>query len=51
MLDLPQRSQHCMADGTFMIAPAAFMQLYTVHAIPGNAVIPCVYCLMTSKRG
>ncbi|KAL8588584.1 hypothetical protein ACOMHN_034038 [Nucella lapillus] len=31
-----------MADGTFKVAPQLFFQLYTIHVIKDNHVIPCL---------
>lgn len=36
-------------DGTFDVVPSIFRQLYTIFAKTGDATVPAVFCLMTSK--
>lgn len=36
-------------DGTFQTVPLLFYQLYTIHVKVGNAVVPCIYCLLAHK--
>ena len=38
-----------MLDGTFKVVPSLFFQLYTIHAIRGSHVFPCVYVLLPNK--
>lgn len=41
---------HWFADGTFKVAPTLFCQIYTIHAIKCNMVLPLVYALLPDKR-
>ena len=36
-------------DGTFSVAPQHFYQLYTLHGVVLNQVLPLAYCLLTKK--
>lgn len=45
------RSREWFADGTFDTAPGLFEQLYTIHVVQFNAVIPVVYALLPDKSG
>ena len=38
-----------MLDGTFKVVPSLCFQLYTIHAIRGSHVLPCVYALLPNK--
>ena len=38
-----------MLDGTFKVVPSLFFQLYTIHAIRGSHVFPCVYAFLPNK--
>lgn len=49
MLALLVQSSHWMSDGTFKISPSLFFQIYTIHAIVRDNVIPCVYVLLPNK--
>ena len=49
MLDELQNASTCMLDGKFKVAPSLFFQLYTIHAICGSHVFPCVYALLQNK--
>jgi hypothetical protein len=42
-------SQHWYADGTFKTVPLIFEQLYTIHGIRSNTVIPAVFALLPNK--
>lgn len=48
-LRLLAASQHWYMDGTFKTAPALFEQLYTIHGIRFNNVIPAVFALLPNK--
>lgn len=48
-LDLMVNTQHWFADGTFKSTPPLFQQLYTIHGIKYNAVVPTVYILMSNR--
>ena len=40
---------HWFADGTFKVAPELFYQVFTIHALVDNNIIPCVYALLPNK--
>ena len=40
-----KNSEHWFGDGTFKVTDL-FYQLYTIHALTENYVIPCVYVLL-----
>ena len=44
-----RENPHWLADGTFKIAPEVFLQVYTVHVVLQQTVIPCLYALMRNK--
>ena len=48
-LDLLSQSEICHCDGTFSVAPDVFYQVYTIHGVIENAVIPLVYALLPNK--
>ncbi|XP_022161380.1 uncharacterized protein LOC111027331 [Myzus persicae] len=48
-LDLLSKSDHWFADGTFKSCPPLFTQVYTIHVIKHNLVIPVVFALMPDK--
>ena len=48
-LGLLERSDCWFCDGTFKVVPELFYQLYTVHVLQENFVIPCVYALLPNK--
>lgn len=50
MLDLLETAQTWMMDGTFKVTPLMFFQLYTIHALLGTHVFPCVYALLSNKE-
>lgn len=43
------RSKHWFADGTFKTSPNLFFQVFTIHGVEKNEVIPCVYALLPNK--
>src|SRR5262249_6761109 len=47
--DLLSRSQHWYADGTFKTVPPLFEQLYTIHGVHYNSVIPSIFALLPNK--
>lgn len=49
MLNVLSNSTHWLADGTFKLAPQAFLQIYTVHAIVREHALPVVYALLKNK--
>jgi MULE transposase domain len=48
-LQLLSRSSEWFSDGTFSTAPVFFEQLYTIHVVQYNAVLPVVYALLPNK--
>jgi hypothetical protein len=48
-LQLLAQCEHWYADGTFKTAPPLFSQLYTIHGVKYNNVLPSVFVLMPSK--
>ena len=44
------QSQHWYADGTFKTVPPLFTQLYTIHGIFNNNIVPLVFVLMSEKN-
>lgn len=48
-VELMKESKHWFADGTFKVSPRIFFQLYTVHALLNERVIPCIYALLPNK--
>ena len=48
-LDLLSQSEICHCDRTFSVAPDVFYQVYTIHGVIENAVIPLVYALLPNK--
>lgn len=37
-------------DGTFDVAPSFFKQVYTIHCVKDNSVLPMVYALLPNKK-
>lgn len=48
-LQLLSQSQEWFADGTFSTAPQFFQQLYTLHIVQFNQVVPVLYALLPNK--
>ena len=48
-LKLLKEGDNWYADGTFKTVPKLFNQLYTIHGLKENTVIPLVYILMESR--
>ncbi|KAM7290495.1 uncharacterized protein ISCGN_027120 [Ixodes scapularis] len=48
-LDCLSRSKAWFMDGTFKVTPSIFFQVYTVHGMYKDAVIPLVYALLPNK--
>ena len=44
-----RRSAVWYGDGTFSVAPQHFYQLYTIHGVVMNQVLPLANCLLTKK--
>lgn len=45
-----KNNENWFVDGTFSVAPNIFTQLFTIHALINNKVVPLIYVLMPSKR-
>ena len=37
-------------DGTFKLCREIFYQIYTIHALNNNQVLPCVFALLPNKN-
>ena len=48
-LNLMAESEHWFADGTFKTSPPLFQQIYTIHGVRYNSVIPTAYILMSQR--
>jgi MULE transposase domain len=48
-LNILSEVEHWFADATFKLSPKLFFQIFTIHAIYINNVMPLVYVLMTNK--
>ena len=44
-----KENRHWLADGTFKTAPSIFFQIFTIHALIKESIIPCIYVLLTNK--
>lgn len=49
-LEVLKQSKNWFGDGTFKVVPELFFQLYTIHALTEDIVIPCVYALLPDKK-
>lgn len=50
-LQILQSSSDFLVDGTFKVVPAVFYQLYIIHAIYRDHVVPVIYALLRKKSG
>ena len=48
-LQLLEKNEHWLMDGTFKTVPPLFLQLYTIHALVEVGVIPAVYALLPTN--
>ncbi|CAF4128120.1 unnamed protein product [Rotaria magnacalcarata] len=48
-LSLLKENKHWFADGTFKVCPDDFYQLFTLHAMMTDTIIPLVYGLLIGK--
>jgi hypothetical protein len=48
-LNILQFTHHFMSGGTFRVVPEVFYQLYTIHAIYQDHVIPVISALLRRK--
>jgi hypothetical protein len=44
------QSKHWYSDGTFKVVPKLFNQLFTIHALNYQTIIPTIYALMPNRR-
>jgi hypothetical protein len=49
-LQLLAQCRHWYCNGTFEVVPPLFEQLYTIHGVKHNNVIPSVFILMPNRR-
>lgn len=49
MVQLMAQYQHWFIDGTFSVSPDIFYQLFTVHVLVQETVVPCLYGLLPNK--
>ena len=50
-LSLLRQSDHWFGDGTFSVSPLVFFQVYTIHSICEEKVVPCLFALLPNKTG
>ena len=48
-LQLLRESSHWFGDGTFKVCPRVFFQVYTLHGLVQDRIIPCIYALLPDK--
>ncbi|CAF3703869.1 unnamed protein product [Rotaria socialis] len=48
-LSILKQNKHWFTDGTFKVCPDDYYQLFTLHAMMTNAIIPLVYGLLIGK--
>ncbi|CAF4679486.1 unnamed protein product, partial [Rotaria sp. Silwood2] len=48
-LSILKQNKHSFADGTFKVCPDDYYQLFTLHAMMTNAIIPLVYGLLIAQ--
>ena len=48
-LKVLQESKDFLVDGTFKVVPEVFYQLYIIHALYRDHVVPVVYALLRKK--
>jgi hypothetical protein len=44
-----QTDRNVFMDGTFKSTPTIFAQIYTIHVLIGNHMLPTAYCLMPNR--
>ena len=42
-------NRNWLADGTVKTAPSLFLQIFTIHALIRESIVPCIYVLLTNK--
>ncbi|CAF4548075.1 unnamed protein product [Rotaria socialis] len=48
-LQLLENGEELLVDGTFKVSPSIFYQLYAMHVVYRNAVLPVVFALLPNK--
>ena len=48
-LELLGQSLHLFSDSTFKVRPEIYFQVYNLHALTNERVIPCIYVLLPNK--
>jgi len=48
-LELMEKCNNWFVDGTFKCTPTLFTQIYTIHVLKTNSLIPTVYALLPNK--
>ncbi|CAF2151195.1 unnamed protein product [Rotaria magnacalcarata] len=48
-LQLLENGEQLLVDGTFKVTPSIFYQLYAIHVVYRNAVLPVVFALLPNK--
>ena len=48
-LQLLRESPYWFGDGTFKVCPIIFSQVYTLHGLVQDRIIPCIYALLPDK--
>ena len=49
MVDLLSCYHHWFVDGTFSVTPNIFYQVFTVHVLVNDTIIPCLYGFLPNK--
>ena len=49
-IDMLQNTDDFLVDGTFKVVPWMFYQLYIIHAVYRDHVVPVIYALLRKKR-
>ncbi|CAM4988623.1 unnamed protein product [Rotaria socialis] len=48
-LQLLENCEQLLLDGTFKVTPSIFYQLYAMHVVYRNAVLPVIFALLPNK--
>lgn len=49
-LNILQNTEDFLVDGTFKVVPAIFYQLYIIHGVHRDHVVPVIYALLRRKN-
>ena len=49
-LQVLEGSEHWLMDGTFKTVPPLYLQMYTIHALVQDRVVPALYALLPNKQ-